>query len=171
MILIAHDPILSRVFGRIPDGDFLHHLRDLDPHTLCGLEDILSALDRGGVNESMATKKEDRCWPGYEPVKGKAPHSQGSCRPEAESKLSDSEKKFRQKRRKQLDEKESEYPTKRKSALQHLHAPGSKPKTASATKKKTAASKASTATKKRATTTKRTATKKRAATKKRSASR
>jgi hypothetical protein len=53
----------------------------------------------------MATKKkETRCWPGYEPVKGKKPHSEGSCRPKAESKVSGSEKAFRAKRRRQLDE-------------------------------------------------------------------
>lgn len=34
----------------------------------------------------MAAKKENRCWPGYEPVKGKAPHEQGSCKPKAGTK-------------------------------------------------------------------------------------
>lgn len=73
-------------------------------------------------------KKESRCWPGYEPVKGKEPHEQGSCRPKAESKTTDSENKFRAKRRKQLDKWEAEHPKTRKSASQHLHAPGTKPK-------------------------------------------
>lgn len=48
-------------------------------------------------------KEENRCWPGYEPVKGKPEHSQGSCRPKAESKLTPSEKEFRAKRKKELD--------------------------------------------------------------------
>lgn len=33
------------------------------------------------------TKKQDRCWPKYEPVEGKKPYSKGSCRPKAKSKL------------------------------------------------------------------------------------
>lgn len=71
-------------------------------------------------------KDENRCWPGYEPVKGKEPHSQGSCRPKAESKLTESEKEFRAKRRKQLDKWEAEHPHTRNSASQHLHAPDAK---------------------------------------------
>ena len=72
----------------------------------------------------MATKKkETRCWPGYEPVKGKKPHSEGSCRPKAESKLSGSEKTFRAKRRRQLDEWQKDHSYTRKSAAQHLGAP------------------------------------------------
>jgi hypothetical protein len=51
---------------------------------------------------------EDRCWPGYEPVKGKKKHEQGSCRP---------------KRKKQLDEWQAEHPKTRRSAAQHLPAP------------------------------------------------
>jgi hypothetical protein len=77
----------------------------------------------------MTEKKEDRCWPGYEPVKGKKPNSQGSCRPKAESKLTSSEKKFRTKRRRQLDEWQDEHPDTRRSAAQHLSAPGTKKKT------------------------------------------
>lgn len=81
----------------------------------------------------MATK-ESRCWPGYEPVKGKAPNEQGSCRPKAESKTNPEEKKFRAARRKQLDTWEAEHPKTRKSASQHLHAPGTKTKTAAKSK-------------------------------------
>lgn len=33
----------------------------------------------------MTEKKTSRCWPGYEPVPGKAPHEKGSCRPQAKS--------------------------------------------------------------------------------------
>jgi len=73
----------------------------------------------------MATKK-NRCWPGYEPVKGKAEHTQGSCRPKAESKLTDSEKKFRAKRKKQLAEWKADHPGSPKKAAQHLRAPGAK---------------------------------------------
>lgn len=74
----------------------------------------------------MPKEKKDRCWPGYEPVEGKPPGSQGSCRPEADSKLTPSEKKFRTKRRLQLDRWQAEHPNTRKSAAQHLHAPGTK---------------------------------------------
>jgi hypothetical protein len=74
-------------------------------------------------------KNENRCWPGYEAVPGKKRNEQGSCRPKAKSKLSASEKRFRAKRRKQLDNWEAEHPHTRKSALQHLHAPGAKTKT------------------------------------------
>jgi hypothetical protein len=40
------------------------------------------------MEEMMAEddKKDSRCWPGYEPVPGKAEHEQGSCRPMAKSK-------------------------------------------------------------------------------------
>ena len=93
----------------------------------------------------MATE-ENRCWPGYEPVKGKEQHEQGSCRPKAESKLAEPEKEFRQKRRKQLDKWEAEHPNTPKSAAQHLHAPGSKTKA----KKKAAPTKKRSATKKTA---------------------
>jgi hypothetical protein len=72
----------------------------------------------------MAEKKRNRCWPGYEPVKGKPQHSQGSCRPKAKSKLSDSEKKFRAKRKKQLDNWKKKHPGTRRSAAQHLKKPG-----------------------------------------------
>lgn len=72
----------------------------------------------------MAEKKQNRCWPGYEPVKGKEPNTQGSCRPKAKSKLTDSEKDFRAKRKRQLKEWRADHPNTRKSAAQHLHAPG-----------------------------------------------
>ena len=79
----------------------------------------------------MTEKKDDRCWPGYEPVKGKKPNSQGSCRPKPESKLKPAEKKFRTKRRQQLDKWQEQHPGSRRSAGQHLRAPGTKKKTAS----------------------------------------
>jgi DNA-binding protein HU-beta len=82
----------------------------------------------------MATKK-NRCWPGYEPVKGKKPHSEGSCRPEAESKLTPKEKQFRKKRRRQLERWQAEHPRTRRSAAQHLGRPGSRPKKAKAANK------------------------------------
>jgi len=69
------------------------------------------------------TEKKNRCWPGYEPVKGKTQHEQGSCRPKAKSKLSEGEKKFRAKRRKQLSKWQAEHPHTRKSAAQHLPKP------------------------------------------------
>lgn len=34
----------------------------------------------------MAAKKDSRCWPGYEPVPGKAEHEQGSCKKKTASK-------------------------------------------------------------------------------------
>lgn len=71
-------------------------------------------------------EKENRCWPGYEPVKGKAQHEQGSCRPKAESNTTPAQKKVRASRRAQLDKWEEEHPNSRKSASQHLHAPGTK---------------------------------------------
>ena len=68
-----------------------------------------------GVGGEMATKK-NRCWPGYEPVERKPEHTQGSCRPKAESKLTDSEKDFRAKRKKQLSKWQAEHPEPRKVA-------------------------------------------------------
>lgn len=85
----------------------------------------------------MAEKEQNRCWPGYEPVPGKKQHSEGSCRPKAESKTSASEKAFRAKRKKQLDEWQKKHPKTRRQAAQHLSKPGKKRK--SAAKKKTSA--------------------------------
>jgi hypothetical protein len=68
-------------------------------------------------------ENENRCWPGYEPVKGKRPNSQGSCRPKTESKLTDSEKEFRAQCKRQLKKWEGDRPGK---PSQHLHAPGAK---------------------------------------------
>jgi hypothetical protein len=70
----------------------------------------------------MPTKK-DRCWPGYEPVKGKPEHSQGSCKPKSESKLTKSEKQFRGKRKKQLAAWKKRHPATSARAAQHLSAP------------------------------------------------
>jgi hypothetical protein len=89
--------------------------------------------------------KPNRCWPGYEPVKGKKPNSQGSCRPEADSKLTPSAKQFRGKRRSQLDQWAADHPKSPKSAAQHLAAPSKKARKKSAPRKsalkKTAAKK------------------------------
>ncbi len=119
-------------------------------------------------------EKENRCWPGYEPVKGKTQHEQGSCRPKAESKTTPAQKKVRASRRKQLDKWEEEHPNTRKSASQHLHAPGTKTKTAGkkkAAKKSTANSgggkKAASKTSARKATPRKTGASKRATTKKR----
>jgi hypothetical protein len=68
-------------------------------------------------------KNENRCWPGYEPVKGKKPNEQGSCRPKAESKLAPSEKAFRDERKSQLDSWKKEHPKSPRKAAQHLHKP------------------------------------------------
>lgn len=73
-----------------------------------------------------AAKKQNRCWPGYEPVPGKKQHSQGSCRPKAKKKLSSGEKKFRSVREKQLSRWKAEHPGSPKKAAQHLHKPGTK---------------------------------------------
>jgi hypothetical protein len=86
----------------------------------------------------LAAKNENRCWPGYEPVKGKKPHSQGSCQPKAESKLAPSEKEFRAKRKRQLDEWQKEHPKTRRQAAQHLSEPGAKKKTAAKKQSRTA---------------------------------
>src|SRR6185369_2559376 len=72
----------------------------------------------------MPAKKKNRCWPGYEPVKGKRKNQQGSCRPKAKSKLKVGEKKFRAKRRKQVDRWQAEHPHTRRSASQGLRKPG-----------------------------------------------
>lgn len=76
----------------------------------------------------MPAKKKDRCWPGYEPVPGKPEHSQGSCKPKAESKTTPSEKQFRATRKKQLDDWKKDHPKSPKKAAQHLHKPETKPK-------------------------------------------
>lgn len=65
-------------------------------------------------------KDEKRCWPGYEPVKGKKKNEQGSCRPKAESKTTAGEKEFRAERKKQLDRWEAAHPGSPRSAAQRL---------------------------------------------------
>lgn len=85
----------------------------------------------------MATKDPNRCWPGYEPVPGKPEHSQGSCKPKAESKLTRSEKKFRGKRKAQLDNWKRKHPASPRKAAQHLAGPEGASKRAAATKKAT----------------------------------
>ena len=100
-------------------------------------------------------EKENRCWPGYEPVPGKEPHSQGSCKPKAESKSSPSEKAVRANRRKELDAMESKRKATKKST-------GSGQSKSSMTGRKTAPAKKTAAVRKSATT-KRTASKRPAA--------
>lgn len=88
---------------------------------------------------------QQRCWPGYEPVPGKAPNEQGSCRPKASSKLSASEKSFRARRKKQLADWKKKHPGARRSAAQNLQSPDEKPKSASKRKKSSASKSAVTA--------------------------
>jgi hypothetical protein len=57
-------------------------------------------------------------------VKGKKPHSQGSCKPKVDTELTTSEKNLRAQRRMQLVHWQEEYPHHRNSAVQHLSAPG-----------------------------------------------
>lgn len=73
-------------------------------------------------------KNENRCWPGYEPVKGKEQHEQGSCRPKAESKMTAKQKEFRGKRAKQIEEWKEAHPGSPSKAAQHLRKPGTKSK-------------------------------------------
>lgn len=90
---------------------------------------------------------QNRCWPGYEPVPGKKPHSQGSCKPKAESKSSPSEKDFRAKRRKQLDNRKAKKPGSRPQSAQHMGPPaGTGPARKQAAAKKKAAAKKSSST-------------------------
>lgn len=103
-------------------------------------------------------EKDNRCWPGYEPVPGKKQHSQGSCRPKPESKSTLVQEKFKAKRRKQLDQWQAEHPGSRTSAAQHLHAPGTKTKTT--TKKKAATGKAAGSAAKKKSPAKKKVTKK-----------
>ena len=61
-----------------------------------------------------------RCWPGYEPVPGKRPGEEGSCRPKAKSKLSPKERAVRERRKKQLARQErAGMPAKERSARRH----------------------------------------------------
>jgi len=76
-------------------------------------------------NWNRVPNNENRCWPGYEPVKGKKPNEQGSCRPKAESKLTPAEKEFRGKREKQLAEWKKEHAGSPRKAAQHLRKPPS----------------------------------------------
>ena len=72
--------------------------------------------------------EKNRCWPGYEPVKGKKKNEQGSCRPKAKSKLTPAEEKFRAKRKRQVTAWKKDHPDSARKAAQHLHEPQTKPK-------------------------------------------
>ncbi len=90
-------------------------------------------------------EKENRCWPGFEPVPGKPEHSQGSCKKKAASKSTPTDKKAQGTRAKQLTAWQKEHPGSSKSAAQHLHAPGKTTKVAAQKKapaKRTAKAKA-----------------------------
>lgn len=76
----------------------------------------------------MPNKKSDRCWPGYEPVPAKPEHSQGSCRPKPESKLTLTEKSFRARRKRRLDHWQGEHKESPRKSAQHLSAPGTSSK-------------------------------------------
>lgn len=93
----------------------------------------------------MSSEDQNRCWPGYEPVPGKKPNSQGSCRPKAESKSTPSEKQFKAKRKRQLDKWQKEHPGSPRKAAQHISGPNgessSPPKAAKKSPKKAAAKK------------------------------
>lgn len=39
-----------------------------------------SETDGGSKKDKKKKKKKGRCWSGYEPVEGKAPYSDGSCK-------------------------------------------------------------------------------------------
>jgi hypothetical protein len=67
------------------------------------------------------SNKGNRCWPGYEPVHGKAEHSQGSCRPKPKKSLTATERKSRAARERQLDRWQKEHPGSPRKAAQHLH--------------------------------------------------
>ena len=105
----------------------------------------------------MPAKKTSRCWPGYEPVPGKEPNAQGSCRPKAESKSTPSEKQFKARRKKQLANWKKAHPGSRPQAAQHLHSPDAEPSPRKRTAKKTAPKK----TAARKSTTKKAAARKR----------
>ena len=45
-----------------------------------GSESYSSSSESDGEGNRRSKKKKGRCWKGYEPVPGKAPYSEGSCR-------------------------------------------------------------------------------------------
>ena len=78
---------------------------------------------------ATTTKTSNRCWPGYEPVKGKKKNEQGSCRKKAASKSTKAEKEFQGERKKQIDNWQKSHPGKRRSAAQGLSKPGARKRT------------------------------------------
>jgi|GEM_PF-2069659 len=86
----------------------------------------MAKTTKSAPKRSAKKKSSSRCWPGYEPVPGKAKHEQGSCRKKAKSKTTPSEKRFRAKRKRQLDTWKRAHPGAPRRAAQHLHAPGKK---------------------------------------------
>ena len=76
------------------------------------------------AEKKKTQKKKNRCWPGYEPVPGKARHSPGSCRPKSKKKsLTAGEKDFRAARERQLKKWQKDHPSSPRKAAQHLPAP------------------------------------------------
>ena len=103
---------------------------------------LTDGTHRASIAAAMA-KGEKRCWPGYEPVPGKEPHEQGSCRKTARSKLTPTGKRVRAARKRQIDRWQEEHPHTRRSASQGLPGPKARPKKKRATtaKKRRAAPK------------------------------
>jgi hypothetical protein len=68
------------------------------------------------------TQRKTRCWPGYEPVPGKKPNEQGSCRKKATSKSSAADRSAQARRKRELDRWQKQHPGSPRKAAQHLGA-------------------------------------------------
>ena len=71
---------------------------------------------------AKSKSRSNRCWSGYEPVKGKAPQSQGSCRRKAVSKSTPAEKRNQRARKVQIDSWQKNHKGSPRKAAQHVRA-------------------------------------------------
>lgn len=90
-MLMGRDPNMNSAQGR-QMYDFLTHNRNIIEQLMPQLQNASTT----GVKQSAALefgKIAGRCWKGYEPVPGKAPYSDGSCRPVGSKKKTDKKEK------------------------------------------------------------------------------
>jgi len=90
-MLMGRDPNMSSEQGR-QTYDFLTHNRNIIEQLMPQLQ----ASSTNGVKQGSAREfgeKFARCWAGYEPVPGKKPYSEDSCRPARSKKKKDKKEK------------------------------------------------------------------------------
>ncbi len=91
-MLMGRDPNMNSEQGR-QMYDFLTHNRNIIEQLMPQLQNASTTGVKQSSALSFGEKLAGRCWKGYEPVPGKKPYSNDSCRPVGSKKKKDKEKK------------------------------------------------------------------------------